>query len=135
MVLLLGQYGDICIFATRTGQYPPVTQKYWNQVCISLATFAFLKVPVKLFWIMMTPIFQGRLYDKSTVCMIPQLFWWILTTQVPYERPSLKYTPKLSWNLGSFSFNVPRARQCTLKTMFIKNHRFEICGKYLQMDG
>lgn len=56
-----------------------------------------------------------QLYDKSAVRMIPQLFWWILTTEVPYERPSLKYTPKLSWNPGFFNFYDPRARQCTLR--------------------
>lgn len=94
-----------------------------------ISYICFFKVPVKPFSKAgYTTIIQqiSSAYDSSIIR-------WILTTQVPYERPSLKYTPKLAWNLGSFSFSVPRARKCTLKTMFIKNHRFEICGKYKWM--
>lgn len=46
----------------------------------------------------------------------------------------LKYKAELSQNPGPFDCNVPRAIQCMLKAMFIRDHKFEVHDKYLQMD-
>lgn len=104
MALLLEQYGDIYIFTNTTGQDPSVTLETTESGMYFISNICFLQVPVELFWIMMTPIFQLRCtimwqisstYDSSVILMDSD-FPGPLSGGM--RGLSLKYNLELSWN-------------------------------------
>lgn len=111
--------------------------KRLNQVCILLQHLLF-KISCKIILHNDDTHFpksdvqlHSSTYDSSIMLMDSD-YPWPLSGGL--RGLLLKYSSKHYQNLGPFNFRVPRARQFMLKAVFIRDRRFELCGKCLQMD-